>query len=446
MAFIIVRQMSAADVSAEMDTILSDNNTTAEDDCNDEYYSPCSCRRDRYNNQSIFVVCSKASVTQVRDVFRRSTHPQMYSFSFLANHNDPPTTIYSVPVDFLADKRATRISLYGYSKGSSWLPKLAIDSLAFRSTKANVRFLELSYWDLLLQTDFSFLQGFHGLEQLTLSFNDNLAAFQYLPVPFPALRSLYIHHCSDLKQAPFPNLTLSNSNLEELSMPYNDLDDQTVNETLASLVAGGLSNSISSIDVSGNRLTTMPNQIAFFSHLTSLFVTDNSISWIASSSISLTSPHINMNFLHLNGNNIIGIESDAFKGNFSTTQVGLNFNRLTLFEENVFKDMLEQMVSIQPAIGSVIVSSNAFVCGCDLAWLIRDHRHLLPVVKGGVCSSRMSFEELDPQSFVGCLEQTTVDSLTTDNSSSAFSAATAKLYILQLIGLTFLAFVQTMQL
>ena len=53
------------------------------------------------------------------------------------------------------------------------------------------------------------------------------------------------------------------------------------------------------------------------------------------------------------------------------------------------------------------LNSDPFTCGCDIAWLIRDNRHLLPAVHFGVCAydspfPYVDFEDLDPNSFSEC--------------------------------------------
>ena len=42
------------------------------------------------------------------------------------------------------------------------------------------------------------------------------------------------------------------------------------------------------------------------------------------------------------------------------TFVYLDYNQLTVFEEGVFKEMLQQMVSVQPPIGYVNIAGSIF--------------------------------------------------------------------------------------
>ena len=53
------------------------------------------------------------------------------------------------------------------------------------------------------------------------------------------------------------------------------------------------------------------------------------------------------------------------------------------------------------------MNSDRFACGCDIAWLIQDNRHLLPVVRDGKCADNspfpsVAFSKLDPNSFPKC--------------------------------------------
>jgi hypothetical protein len=50
-----------------------------------------------------------------------------------------------------------------------------------------------------------------------------------------------------------------------------------------------------------------------------------------------------------------------------------------------------------------LTEPDPFECDCNLAWLIRDNRNLLPVVRGAQCSNSTRFEQLDPSGFSDCV-------------------------------------------
>ena len=54
---------------------------------------------------------------------------------------------------------------------------------------------------------------------------------------------------------------------------------------------------------------------------------------------------------------------------------------------------------------SFLITTDPFVCECDLSWLVTENRDLLPKVKGGQCKNLANnpyFEELDKTKFVPC--------------------------------------------
>ena len=121
-------------------------------------------------------------------------------------------------------------------------------------------------------------------------------------------------------------------------------------------------------------------------------------------------------------------------------RVDLFSNDLTLFEEGVFKEMLQQIMSAQPRQGYLWVAISRliktlmtilikiaytyymnyidpFICGCDLAWLVRDNRDLFAAIPEAKCASdsqfpSMRFENLDPEEFAYCFQTTTFDPAT----------------------------------
>ena len=46
-----------------------------------------------------------------------------------------------------------------------------------------------------------------------------------------------------------------------------------------------------------------------------------------------------------------------------------------------------------------LIELDPLECDCNLAWLIRDNRNLLPVIHGAQCSNSTRFEQLDPSGY-----------------------------------------------
>ena len=64
---------------------------------------------------------------------------------------------------------------------------------------------------------------------------------------------------------------------------------------------------------------------------------------------------------------------------------------------------------------------DPIVCDCNIAWLIRDNRHLLPSILGGTCSNFTPFEDLNPGEYLDCdLTPTETPTPTTEVNNSAY--------------------------
>lgn len=112
----------------------------------------------------------------------------------------------------------------------------------------------------------------------------------------------------------------------------------------------------------------------------------------------------------------------CYSGDFSgTIKLDLTNHRMTRFPADVFLPVLEDMVhrgngvidigNQRNTLNMFILHTDLFVyfhtastiiCDCHLAWLIRDHRHLLDHVLRGYCEDGKSFLELDPYNYASC--------------------------------------------
>ena len=81
---------------------------------------------------------------------------------------------------------------------------------------------------------------------------------------------------------------------------------------------------------------------------------------------------------------------------------------------------------------------DPIVCDCNIAWLIRDNRHLRPSILGGTCSNSTPFEDLNPGEYLDCdLTPTESPSSSTTEDNSAYRFGPTIFYFL-LLCITFL--------
>ena len=339
--------------------------------------STCSCD---FMLNLIAVDCQDVSVESIRDEFQRLNDPNIYAFSGYLS-SDGVTDIISLPADFLGNTSVTSAIYIDLRWRGPWhsiyedkYPNLVINPLAFRASQKSLsREFKVSNVDFGFQKDFNFLNGFNKLEELYISNIHNLTAFQYLP-PLPSLQYLSVRNCpSELNQIPFPDLR--SAKLKSLELWENEISDEKADEIVAKLAASTSANSLEELSLYSNSLTRIPSQVgSALPKLKEILLDNNKISHISSSSINVTSS--NLKKLNLYENGIKTIERGAFVGinrsiffglkkriicvllvsiigNFARTYVNLMLNELVVFEEGVFKEMLQQMVSVQPPKGYV---------------------------------------------------------------------------------------------
>ena len=268
-------------------------------------YSPCSCSL--LDSDEKYVTCSDVSVESIRDVFQRVNDPEIYELHF--NPLTDRTNTISLIADFLVNTRVTSVI---YRRNMYYNnPNLIIDPLAFRSSQNSLTEFYLSFLDFGLQKDFSFLNGFEKLEELSIYSLHNLTAFQYLP-PLPSLQTLSVRSCpSELNQIPFPDL--SPEKLKYLELDSSEISDEKADEIVAKLAASTSADSLEALYLYGNSLTRIPSQVgSAFPKLKTVFLNHNNISHIPSFSLTFVSRYLEE--LSLSENGIKTIEIGAFRG------------------------------------------------------------------------------------------------------------------------------------
>ncbi len=124
-----------------------------------------------------------------------------------------------------------------------------------------------------------------------------------------------------------------------------------------------------------------------------------------------------------------------YQGYYGNAKVSLDDNQLTEFSSTVYKKILTEMETSQTGIpGSLSIRNSkndlAFdcvitckiviailildpiTCDCQMAWLIRDSKELLPFVSG-TCSNATEFQDLNPTWYEQCVALTTTTTTTT---------------------------------
>ena len=179
----------------------------------------------------------------------------------------------------------------------------------------------VSDFDFGLQKDLNFLNGFNKLEHLSFDSIYNLTAFQYLP-PLHLLQALEINACPDLNQIPFPDL--SPAKLNYLNLNGNKISGQKAEEIFVKLAASTSVDSLKTLYLSYNFLTSIPSQLgSAFPNLKTVYLDNNNISHIPSSSLNFASPYLE--YLYLKKNQIKTIENDAFQGKSTDVRASIFF-------------------------------------------------------------------------------------------------------------------------
>ena len=295
-------------------------------------YSPCSC--DLINKNKVSVHCTSVSVESIRDAFLRINDPEIYSLTIYRFLPDYTNTI-SLQVDFLGNTRVTaEVVIDGttyWDKTSSTfipdyskIPDLVIHPSAFQSSQNSLMSFKVSNFDFGLQGDFNFLKGFNRLQELDISYVNNLGALEYLP-PLPSLETFTVGGCNAIVKDQncadvilFPNL--STTRLKTLHFNMKKLSDLQADAIVAKLAASTSAYSLEVLDLNYNSdLTKIPSQVgSVFPKLTSVDLSGSSISHIPIHSLTFNYPLMSID---LNSNQIKTIERGAFQGKSTSTRV-----------------------------------------------------------------------------------------------------------------------------
>jgi Leucine-rich repeat (LRR) protein len=124
------------------------------------------------------------------------------------------------------------------------------------------------------------------------------------------------------------------------------LSDAKIDQILTSFLPDiqNISSPLTSLDVSGNRLTHVPSQLSKFERLNYVDLSYNNIRNLSSGAFNFTAKSIN---LFINNNKIRSIEPDAFQGRYNRdSNIFLGANNLTRFESKTFRSILEKIINL----------------------------------------------------------------------------------------------------
>lgn len=279
---------------------------------NGENYQPCTCSN---FNGEFSVVCKEVSLKDVVNVFNRTTPSNLRTFTcFLSPSDASNDSIITIPTDLLKEHQVVyEIQIYSLQ---SQIYSLRIEPEAFRSSKNYTEGFYLgNYMDSgrldLSRLDFDFLMGFHKLSTLDLRFTANvhLAKWTSLP-PLPNLKSLSIFISTGLSEwDTFPSLVRG---LEELYLHYNNIESVAMDRIL-NWTVGHSATTLENLGLSGNDLTSIPQQISSLISLRSFVIESQNTGIPLISSGSIKS-YGSLTFFSAHSNGFETIESDAFQG------------------------------------------------------------------------------------------------------------------------------------
>lgn len=186
--------------------------------------------------------------------------------------------------------------------------KLHVHPEAFDYAAVLTKEFAIGYCDLSSLT-WTFLAGFERLDTLWILSSNNVHRIQWTTLPvLPFLSALKIRDSQGLNEwISFPHLA---NGLKEVYLGSNGLDDRGINRILNWLLKSS-EETVKSLSLDGNGLTSLPAQIPFFARLEDLDVSYNKISFIPTGSLNFS---VAVSRLDLSLCPITRIEPGAFQG------------------------------------------------------------------------------------------------------------------------------------
>ncbi|KAI9561345.1 hypothetical protein GHT06_012302 [Daphnia sinensis] len=355
----------------------------------------CLCSQDvATGEQNVF--CLGIPFTEIKSIFAGNT-----GFVNINRFDVVPEVRDSlIPANLLGIHRARIIHL-----ASCGTNAMEIHSDAF---KASTRITEefTSFDCDVGKLTWSFLTGFTSLNFLQLEGVTKIQSLGSLP-SLPSLNRLTISDCEGFAPLNFPGTSLTG--LQTLTMTDNDaeLTNEKLDSILTTLVNAKNFQVLTLTNNPG--ISRLPTALSVLSALHSLDVSLCPIPIVSPSSLSFTAPAVKA--LNLARTSLSTIVENTFNNRYyGNAKVLLDDNSLQEFRSSVYlKILMDMKTATTGEIGSLSVTNNPIKCdNCQLAWLIRDSRELLPFVNG-TCSNGTNFRDLYPNWY----DDQSCDTLTT---------------------------------
>lgn len=349
-------------------------------------YAPCQCAAGGAATSSYRVTCLDVGVDQVRAVFQRTPVAEHASVQLTARYNQ-------LPANVLGDKRTQQLVVDCVDASQ---PLLAVDAdwlAASRGVCADLRFV---HCDLASLADWTFLADLDGLQRLRLASASLGAGWTTLPT-LPALQNVVLSDVVGFNQWYAPERTplLSSIELDYLAMTPSQLD-QMLDTFLF------YSTTLTKLQLWNVGLTRFPATIGRMTRLEIIYVKYDVLQRLDAGSVTVGP---NLRSLLIESSAVGSIEAGALPSTgLESAYISLYNNKLRRLEQDAFLPLLLSMAANGTAgrRPAVSIQVNPFECGCDLAWLLRDRRHLLEHVWDGRCVDGTDFEDVDVGLFDAC--------------------------------------------
>lgn len=356
------------------------------------------------------VLCLGIPFTEIKSIFAGNTgFVDINRFDVVPEVGDS-----IIPANLLGNHRARIIHL-----ASCGINPMEIHSDAFKTSMRTTEEFTSFVCDVGKLT-WSFLNGFTSLNFLQLEGVTKIQSLGSLP-SLPSLKRFTITNCQGFAPLSFPGTSLTG--LQTLIMTDNDaeLTNEKLDSILATLVNA---KSFQVLKLTNNTgMSRIPSALSVLSALNTLDLSLCSISIVSSSSLSFTAPAVKA--LNLEKTSLSTIVDNTFNNRYyGNAKVLLDGNNLQEFRSSIYlKILVDMKTATTGEIGSLSVTNNPIKCDdCQLAWLIRDSRELLPFVNGA-CSNGTNFRDLIPSWY----DDQSCDSLTTTPQPTTLTSITTSI-------------------